>query len=208
MIDEAARPSLADMPGPYTRSKYLAEQAVQAAVRRGLDAVIVNPTVPIGADDRNLTPPAAMLAMFLSGKSPAYLDCMLNLVDVRDVAAGMVLAAERGRTGERYILGGENLALARPADVAGADIGPRDAETCVAWRGGFGVGGDGGMARRLDDAPAAGRDTRRRAAGAAFGAFRQSQGAQRTRLRAAAGAGWLGGSGALAGRASSRRPAC
>ncbi len=110
-IDEGARPDFSDMPGPYTRSKHQAEQAVQAAVRRGLDAVIVNPTVPIGADDRNLTPPAAMLAMFLSGKSPAYLDCVLNLVDVRDVTAGMVLAAERGRTGERYILGGENLAL-------------------------------------------------------------------------------------------------
>jgi dihydroflavonol-4-reductase len=110
-IDESTRPSLADMPGPYTRSKHLAEQAVQAAVQRGVDAVIVNPTVPIGADDRNLTPPAAMLAMFLAGQSPAYLDCMLNLVDVRDVAAGMALAAAHGRTGERYILGGENMAL-------------------------------------------------------------------------------------------------
>ncbi len=111
LVDEGAQPDPSDMPGLYTRSKHLAEQAVQAAVRRGLDAVIVNPTVPIGAGDRNLTPPAAMLAMFLSGRSPAYLDCTLNLVDVRDVAVGMLLAAERGRAGERYILGGENLAL-------------------------------------------------------------------------------------------------
>jgi dihydroflavonol-4-reductase len=111
LIDETVRPALSDMPGPYTRSKLAAEQAVLAAVQDGLDALIVNPTVPIGPGDRNLTPPAAMLSMFLNGQSPAYLDCVLNLVDVRDVAAGMVLAAERGRTGERYILGGENVAL-------------------------------------------------------------------------------------------------
>lgn len=110
-IDETGQPALSDMPGPYTRSKLRAEQSVAAAAQRGLNALIVNPTVPIGPGDHNLTPPAAMLSMFLNGQSPAYLDCVLNLVDVRDVAAGMVLAAERGRTGERYILGGENLAL-------------------------------------------------------------------------------------------------
>src|SRR5262249_53928389 len=64
-----------------------------------------------GPGDRNLTPPAAMISMFLKGQAPAYLDCVLNLVDVRDVATGIVLAAERGRTGERYILGGDNVAL-------------------------------------------------------------------------------------------------
>jgi dihydroflavonol-4-reductase len=111
LIDETAQPVLADMPGPYTRSKLKAEQAVAAAVQGGLDALVVNPTVPIGPGDRNLTPPAAMLSMFLNGQSPAYLDCVLNLVDVRDVAAGMVLAAGRGRAGERYILGGDNVAL-------------------------------------------------------------------------------------------------
>jgi dihydroflavonol-4-reductase len=111
IIDETVQPEAKDMPGPYTRSKLAAEQSVLAAVDRGLDALIVNPTVPIGPGDRNLTPPAAMLAMFLNGQSPAYLDCTLNLVDVRDVAAGMVLAASKGRTGERYILGGENVRL-------------------------------------------------------------------------------------------------
>jgi dihydroflavonol-4-reductase len=110
-IDESVLPPYRDMPGPYTRSKHRAEQVVLAAVQQGQDIVIVNPTVPIGADDRNLTPPAAMLSMFLSGSSPAFLDCMLNLVDVRDVATGMILAAERGCTGERYILGGENVSL-------------------------------------------------------------------------------------------------
>lgn len=111
LIDEIVQPALGDMPGPYTRSKLKAEQSVLAAVQDGLNALIVNPTVPIGPGDRNLTPPAAMLSMFLKGQSLAYLECMLNLVDVRDVAGGMVLAAERGRTGERYILGGDNLAL-------------------------------------------------------------------------------------------------
>jgi dihydroflavonol-4-reductase len=99
------------MPGPYSRSKLAAEQSVLAAAGAGLDALTVNPTVPIGPGDHNLTPPAAMLAMFLNGQSPAYLNCTLNLVDVRDVAAGMLLAADKGRTGERYILGGENVAL-------------------------------------------------------------------------------------------------
>jgi dihydroflavonol-4-reductase len=111
VIDETVQPVLSDMPGPYTRSKLAAEQSVLAAVDRGLDALIVNPTVPIGPGDHNLTPPTAMLSMFLNGQSRAYLDCVLNLVDVRDVAAGMVLAAERGRAAERYILGGENVAL-------------------------------------------------------------------------------------------------
>jgi dihydroflavonol-4-reductase len=111
LLDENVLPPYADMPGPYTRSKHMAEQAALAAARSGLDVRIVNPTVPIGPNDHNMTPPAAMLAMFLSGRSPVFLDCMLNLVDVRDAAAGMVLAAERGRPGERYILGGENMRL-------------------------------------------------------------------------------------------------
>ena len=111
VTDETAQPAPSDMPGPYTRSKLKAEQSVLAAVKDGLNALIVNPTVPIGPGDRNLTPPAAMISMFLKGQLPAYLDCVLNLVDVRDAAGGMVLAAERGHTGERYILGGDNIAF-------------------------------------------------------------------------------------------------
>jgi hopanoid-associated sugar epimerase len=110
-IDDDAAPPYADMPGPYTRSKHLAEQAALAAAGSGLDVRIVSPTVPIGAHDSNMTPPAAMLAMFLAGRSPVFLDCILNLVDVRDVAAGMVLSAERGRSGQRYVLGGDNMSL-------------------------------------------------------------------------------------------------
>jgi len=109
-IDENVALDLADMPGPYTRSKFLAEQAAFAAARDGLDVVIVNPTVPIGAGDHNRTPPTAMLAHYLT-QTPFVLNCTLNVVDARDVATGIVLAAERGRNGERYILGGENVSL-------------------------------------------------------------------------------------------------
>jgi dihydroflavonol-4-reductase len=109
-IDESVALDLTDMPGPYTRSKYLAEQAALAAASSGFDVVIVNPTVPIGAGDHNRTPPTAMLAHYLT-QTPFVLDCTLNVVDARDVATGIVLAAERGRSGERYILGGENVRL-------------------------------------------------------------------------------------------------
>lgn len=110
-IDESVDPILADMPGPYTRSKLLAEHAALRAAHGGLDVVIVNPTVPIGAGDRNKTPPAAMLDLFLSGGSRFFLDCTLNLVGVADVADGIARAGQYGRSAERYILGGENLAL-------------------------------------------------------------------------------------------------
>jgi dihydroflavonol-4-reductase len=110
-INESADPRLEDMPGAYTRSKYLGERAAIGAARDGMDLVVVNPTVPIGDGDRNMTPPAAMFALFLSGRSPFYLDCVLNLVDVRDLADGILRAGDRGRAGNRYILGGENVAL-------------------------------------------------------------------------------------------------
>jgi dihydroflavonol-4-reductase len=102
---------LKELPGPYTRSKYLGEQAALQAAKAGADLVVVNPTVPVGAGDANMTPPAMMMALFLKGGTPFFLDCMLNLVDVRDVAHGIVLAGDKGRAGERYILGGENVAL-------------------------------------------------------------------------------------------------
>lgn len=112
MVDETVSLELADMPGPYCRSKFLAEQEALAAADNGLPVVVVNPTMPIGPGDRHLTPPSRMLLGFLNGSIPAYLDCAFNLVDVRDAALGHVLAADRGRTGERYILGGENIRLA------------------------------------------------------------------------------------------------
>lgn len=111
LIDERVVLSLDDMPGPYCRSKFLAEQAAREAAAGGLPVVIVNPTMPIGPGDGLLTPPSKMILGFLNGETPAYLDCEFNLVDARDVAEGQVLAAEKGRVGERYILGNVNLSL-------------------------------------------------------------------------------------------------
>lgn len=111
LIDETVVLTLADMPGPYCRSKFLAEEAAREAARSGLPVVIVNPTMPIGPGDDLLTPPSRMILGFLNGETPAYLDCEFNLVDARDVAGGQILAAERGRVGERYILGNVNLSL-------------------------------------------------------------------------------------------------
>jgi dihydroflavonol-4-reductase len=125
LINESVHPTLDDMAGPYTRSKLLAEHAALGAAADGQYVVVVNPTVPIGAGDRNMTPPAAMLSLFLSGGSPFYLDCVLNLVDVRDVAHGIVRAARHGRPGERYILGGDNLRLRELLPILEAKSGRR-----------------------------------------------------------------------------------
>jgi dihydroflavonol-4-reductase len=99
--------------GHYKRSKFLAERTVIAQVHRaGLPAVIVNPSTPMGIGDVKPTPTGKIIVDFLNGRMPAYIDTGLNVVDVGDVAIGHLLAAERGRTGERYILGNENISLA------------------------------------------------------------------------------------------------
>jgi dihydroflavonol-4-reductase len=100
-----------DMPGPYTRSKLLAESLAMEAAASGFPVVIGSPTMPIGPHDHNLTPPTAMLRHFLGKRFQFYLDFVLNLVDVRDVASGLILAMERGKVGNRYILGGESIPL-------------------------------------------------------------------------------------------------
>jgi dihydroflavonol-4-reductase len=100
-----------DMVSDYKRSKYLAEQEVLKYAQRGLPVVIVNPSFPVGAWDVKPTPSGQLIVNFLRGKIPAYVDTGLNVVDVEDVAIGHVLAAERGRIGERYILGHTNLTL-------------------------------------------------------------------------------------------------
>lgn len=99
------------MPGLYTRSKLLAEQLALRAAESGFPVVIGTPTMPIGPHDHNLTPPTAMIRHFLGGRLQLYLDFVVNLVDVRDVAAGLVLAMERGQVGHRYVLGGESIPL-------------------------------------------------------------------------------------------------
>ena len=95
----------------YKRSKYVAEQAVLDLARQGLPVVIVNPAAPIGPRDIKPTPTGRMVRDAAAGRTPAYVDTGLNVVHVDDVAEGHVLALERGRIGERYILGGENLTL-------------------------------------------------------------------------------------------------
>ena len=110
--DEETPVGLADMIGHYKRSKYLAEELVRELVRtRGLPAVIVNPSAPVGPGDLKPTPTGRMVLDAAAGRMPAYVDTGLNIVHVDDVAAGHLLACERGRPGERYILGGTNMSL-------------------------------------------------------------------------------------------------
>jgi dihydroflavonol-4-reductase len=112
-----------DMPGPYTRSKLLAERLAMEAAASGFPVVIGSPTMPIGPHDHNLTPPTAMLRHFLGKRFQFYLDFVLNLVDVRDVASGLILAMERGKVGNRYILGGESIPLKKLLEYVAAISG-------------------------------------------------------------------------------------
>jgi dihydroflavonol-4-reductase len=117
--------SLQDMVGDYKRSKFLAEEVARDFARQGLPVVIVNPSTPVGAGDIKPTPTGQMIVDFLRGRMWAYLETGLNLVDVEDVAAGHLLAAERGRIGQRYILGGKNLALREIFEILGRLTGIR-----------------------------------------------------------------------------------
>jgi len=111
--DETTPNSLEKVVGVYKRSKFMAEQAVLSLVReRGMPVVIVNPSMPVGPRDVKPTPTGKMVADAAAGRMPAYVDTGLNVVHVDDVAEGHVLAFERGRVGECYILGGENLGMA------------------------------------------------------------------------------------------------
>lgn len=109
--DETTKTALTEMIGQYKQSKWLAEREAVRAAGEGLPVVIVNPTTPVGPGDAKPTPTGRIVVDFLNGRMPAYVDTGLNFVPVEDAAAGHLLAAERGRVGERYILGGENLTL-------------------------------------------------------------------------------------------------
>lgn len=122
VVSELTRTTVDEMPGPYTRSKMLAEQLALQAAASGLPVVIANPTMPIGPH-RQLTPPTEMLRYFLKRRLQIYVDFVLNLVDVRDVAAGLLLAMEHGQIGQRYILGGEDLSLRKLLDSLAAISG-------------------------------------------------------------------------------------
>jgi len=118
--DETRPLAAADAVGAYKRSKVLAERLVETMVaREGLPAVIVNPSTPIGPRDVKPTPTGQIIVEAASGRMPGYIDTGLNLVHVDDVAAGHLAALRRGRIGERYILGGENVLLSKMlADIA------------------------------------------------------------------------------------------
>jgi dihydroflavonol-4-reductase len=110
-IAEEQQVTLRDVIGPYCRSKFLAERHALILARAGAPVVIVNPTLPVGPGDLGRSPPTQMLLDFCLGRRREYLDAELNLIDVRDVADGMVRAMEHGRPGRRYLLGHENLSI-------------------------------------------------------------------------------------------------
>jgi len=123
IVDEDSPVSLGDMIGHYKRSKYMAEQVALGAGRGGQHVVIVNPSTPIGEMDVKPTPTGRIVLDFLKKKFPAYVDTGLNLVDATACAQGHIRAMEKGRSGERYILGGENLTLKQILDKLGALTG-------------------------------------------------------------------------------------
>ena len=116
LTDESTPVSIANMIGDYKRSKFMAERSAIEAGQAGQNVVIVNPTTPIGERDIKPTPTGRIVVDFLRRKFPAYVDTGLNLVDVVDCAEGHLLAMEKARPGERYILGGENLTLKQILD--------------------------------------------------------------------------------------------
>jgi len=124
--DEETPSSLEDMIGPYKRSKFQAEEVVRDLIeRRGVPAVIVNPSTPVGPRDRKPTPTGRLILEAARGHMPGYVDTGLNIAHVEDVALGHIAAAETGRVGERYILGGEDMSLAQILAEVGQAAGMR-----------------------------------------------------------------------------------
>jgi dihydroflavonol-4-reductase len=110
-IAEDVEIAMSDAVGPYCRSKLRAENEAMARARDGWPVVIANPTMPVGPGDLGMSPPSRLIRDFCLGKLPARMDCTLNLIDVRDVAEGLIRTMDRGRPGRRYLLGGENMTL-------------------------------------------------------------------------------------------------
>ena len=138
--DESQPCSVEQMAGDYKRSKFMGEQVALEFAGKGLPVVIVNPTAPMGDHDFKPTPTGQIVVDFLRGAMPAFIDTGLNVVDVRDVALGHWLACERGRVGERYILGSENLTLRRIlhdlAEISGRKAPTVELPYFVAWSAG------------------------------------------------------------------------
>lgn len=123
LADEETETSVGQLVSDYKKSKFLAEQAAFQAARDGLDVVVVNPSTPIGAYDVKPTPTGEIILRFLQDRMPAYVHTGLNLIDVEDVARGHILAWQRGRSGERYILGHRNLTLKTMLEMISAITG-------------------------------------------------------------------------------------
>ena len=124
--DEETPVAFADMIGPYKQSKFRAEAEVRRlVVDEGLPVVIVNPSMPVGPGDVKPTPTGRMIVEAASGRVPAYVDSGLNVVHVDDVATGHLLAFERGKLGERYVLGGEDMSLREVLNAVTAAAGRR-----------------------------------------------------------------------------------
>jgi dihydroflavonol-4-reductase len=121
--NEETRTTIEDLVSDYKKSKFLAEQAALRAAREGLDVVIVNPSTPVGLHDVKPTPTGEIILRFLQDRMPAYVHTGLNLIDVEDVARGHILAWQKGRTGERYILGNRNLTFKEMLDMLSAITG-------------------------------------------------------------------------------------
>ncbi len=111
IVNETHQSPVNELVGHYKKSKYWAEQEAKKAIINGQDIVIVNPSTPIGPLDIKPTPTGDIILRFLRRQMPAYVNTGLNIIDVRDVAQGHLLALEKGKTGERYILGNKNLSL-------------------------------------------------------------------------------------------------
>jgi dihydroflavonol-4-reductase len=139
--DESLPVALHDMAGSYKRSKFLAEQVALEFARDGFPVVIVNPTAPMGDHDFKPTPTGQIVRDFLNGAMPAYIDTGLNVVNVRDVALGHLLACEKGKIGERYILGSANWTLgqilAELARITGRKAPTVKLPWSVAWTAGI-----------------------------------------------------------------------
>jgi dihydroflavonol-4-reductase len=121
--NEETQATLDEMIGHYKRSKFLAEQEAMKAAAAGVPVVVVNPTAPVGPGDWKPTPTGRIILDFVNGRMPAYVDTGLNVAAVEDVAAGHLLAGEKGRVGERYILGGRNMTLKQILDALSSITG-------------------------------------------------------------------------------------
>jgi dihydroflavonol-4-reductase len=140
-IDENVEIELSDTVGPYCRSKLEAERYAFALASGGAPVVVANPTMPVGPGDLGLSPPTRLILEFCRRRLPAVLDCTLNLIDVRDVALGLVRVMERGLPGRRYLLGHENITLVRLFGLLGEITGipvprcrvPYAAALAIAW---------------------------------------------------------------------------